>query len=453
MTFIRRVYAPMFSRRLYLEAAYLLLGLAFGLLWFILFVTLYAVGIGTVIVWVGVVVLVGTQALLRPVGVIERAQVKWLLRRDIPAPVPLRSGPVEASQRLDWATIRAWSHDLAHDGHSWRVLGWVLLRLVTGPVGFSLAVAYLSVSLALLAAPFLAIPSWDQGPGDYPWDQWFLLGPVAFLVVAPMLAWSVRWTADLHRHVALNWLGPCGDEIRRVALARASLAEEQVRIDQELHDSIGHMISMIVVQAGAGAHVFDRDPDFARRALSTIEARGRAALGELDRLIARIRGDAPETTVPLPGADDLPHLIEGARDAGIAVTARLDLGPVPAPLGRGVYRVVQEALTNAAKHAPGSPVDVTVVADDETIAIVVRNPASTRRGADANGGGSGLASIRDRVALMGGHTTAGPDPLGGFSVRAVLPLGVALSAGCDVDCRMTSRCRCLVCRLAGRVPA
>lgn len=452
MTFLRRVYAPLWSGRLYLESAYLLLGLVFGILWSVLFISLYAVGVGTVIVWIGVAILIGTQALLRPIGAFERAQIGWLLRRDVPAPLPLRRSPLADSRRPDWVTVRAWSHDLVHDAHSWRVLGWVMLRLVTGPVGFALAIAYLSASASLLVAPFLAIPSWGQAPGDYPWDQWFLLGPVAFLVVAPMLAWSVRWTADLHRHIALTWLGPCGVEVRQAALARASLAEEQVRIDQELHDSIGHMISMIVVQAGAGVHVFDSDPTFARRALSTIEERGRAALGELDRIIARIRGDAPESHVPLPDARDLATLISGARDAGIDIHARIDVGEVPVALGRGIYRVVQEAVTNAAKHAPGRRVDVAVVSDSEVVAISVQNPLGEDAREDADRG-NGLASIRDRVTILGGHATLGPTGGGDFAVRAILPQGAMLPDGASSDCRLTARCRCLVCSMTRKIRA
>src|SRR5690606_22589742 len=123
-------------------------------------------------------------------------------------------------------------------------------------------------------------------------------------------------------------------EAQAAALARAVRAEEQVRVDQELHDSIGHMLSMIVVQAGAGAHLFDRDPEFARHALTTIGDRGRAALGELDRIVAAIRADAagldggavPAGAVPsppLPDLADLPALLTGARDAGMVVRARL----------------------------------------------------------------------------------------------------------------------------------
>jgi len=445
MGFLRRVYAPLWSPQLYLDSVFLLFGLVFGLLWSILLITLYAVGIGTVVVWVGVVILIGTQALLRPIGAIERSQVHWLLRRDVPAPLPLRLTGSADTLRVDWSTIRRWTHDLVHDGHGWRVLGWVLFRLVSGPVGFSFAVVFYSVSLSLLVAPFLAIPTWSDTPGADEWKHWLLLGPVAFVIVAPMLAWTVRAIANLHRAAATAWLGPCGDEIRRVALARASLAEEQVRIDQELHDSIGHMISMIVVQAGAGAHVFDKDPAFARRALKTIEERGRSALGELDRLIARIRGDAHETHAPLPDARDLPALVTGVRDAGIDVRDRIEIGDVPVALGRGVYRVVQEAITNAAKHAPGTPVDLAVTADDEVVAISVENPL--KADAERSERGRGLDSIRDRVGLLGGHAYVGPTDDDRFAVHAVIPLGPMLPDRAVGECRLTRSCGCAVCAL------
>lgn len=452
MGVLRRVYAPVFALQTYLDSAYLVLGLAFGILWFTLIVTLYAVGLATAIVWVGIVVLVGTQALLRPIGAIERVQAKWLLRRVIAEPLPLRIVPVTDSPHPEWTTAGRWSHELVHDRHGWRILGWIVMRLVTGPVGFAVALAYVCATVALVAAPLLVFVDWGIPPGAYRWDRWFLLGPVAALLIAPTLAWAVKGLADLHRFVGSAWLGLCGDEIRDAALARASRAEEQIRIDQELHDSIGHMISMIVVQAGAGAHVFDRDPEFSRRALATIEERGRAALGELDRLIARIRGAESETTLPLPDARDIAHLIAGARDAGMPVRARIEVDAVPAAVGRGAFRVLQESLTNAAKHAPGRAVDVAVVDDGSVVAIAVANdvdPAASSRDA----GGRGLPSIRDRVSLLGGHVTSGIDERGRFAVRAVIPHEVELPAGGDVDCTLTGTCRCLVCRLAGKVAA
>ena len=107
MSILRRVYGPIVSKQLYLDSAYLFAGLVFGILWSTVLITFYAVGIGTAVVWIGVVILVGTQALLRPIGAIERAQVRWLLRRDVPAPVPLRFRHSEA-ERPDWASVRRW---------------------------------------------------------------------------------------------------------------------------------------------------------------------------------------------------------------------------------------------------------------------------------------------------------------------------------------------------------
>ncbi len=417
MDLVKRAFRPVFDRQTYLDASYLVVGFPSAIVWFVVMVTLYALGMGLAVVWVGVGILVGAQALLRPIGAIERAQVRKLLGSDVPAPPPLDRGPTAASRTFGWSSVRATSVALVHDRHSWRVLAWVVLRLAIAPVGLAVAIAAFATGITI--------------------------------VVAPIGAWAVKGLGDLHRFAAERWLGPCGDEERRAALARAARAEEQVRIDQELHDSIGHMVSMIVVQAGAGAHVFDTDPVFSRRALRTIEDRGRAALGELDRLIARIRGDETEAHAPLPGAADLPALVASARDAGVDVTADLTLDGIPSAIGRGAYRVVQEALTNAAKHAPGESVTIAIASDDDVVAIAVRNPVA--READLRDGGNGLASIRDRVALLGGHATVGLDGSGGFVVRAALPVGMMLAASDDVDCRLTSRCRCPVCRLTGRV--
>ena len=209
------------------------------------------------------------------------------------------------------------------------------------------------------------------------------------------------------------------------------LPEVLVRIDQELHDSIGHMITMNIVQAGAGAHVFDSDPAFARQALKNIEERGRAAMGELDRIIAAIRGDQPGERAPLPGLADLEALVETARGAGMTVDSRLEAPPAPSAVGRAVFGIVREGLTNVAKHAPGAPVRVTVCADGDAVAVEVANGAGTTHAvADppAHGTGTrhGLAGIRDRVGLLGGRSSAGPDG-DGFAVRALVPLEAQLA--------------------------
>jgi signal transduction histidine kinase len=232
----------------------------------------------------------------------------------------------------------------------------------------------------------------------------------------------------VHRVFGRWALGPGADELVQAATERAELAEHQIRIDQELHDSIGHMITMNIIQAGAGAHVFDSDPDFARQALKNIEERGRAATGELDRIISAIRGDQPETRTPLPGIDDIARLVEESRIAGMQVSYEADCPPAPAAVGRAAFTVVREALTNAARHAPGAQVSVRIVRDADALGLeVVNGKAAAGAHRPHGGGGRGLSGIRDRVTLLGGKSSAGPED-GGFAVRALLPLEATLSS-------------------------
>jgi len=256
-------------------------------------------------------------------------------------------------------------------------------------------------------------------------DWMYFLYPASVLLLVPA-AWLVRGVAAVHVPLAVWALGPCESVRVERATARAELAEERVRIDQELHDSIGHMITMTIIQAGAGAHVFDSDPAFARQALRNIEQRGRAAMGELDRIIAAIRGDEPEARAPLPGIDDLAGLIEGSREAGMTIDAVIDAPSVAGAVGRAAFAVVREALTNAAKHAPGTPVTVSVTTDADALAIRVANAASGPGLASA-GGRRGIAGMRDRIGLLGGVSRIGPATGGGFEVLALLPLGASLA--------------------------
>jgi len=161
-------------------------------------------------------------------------------------------------------------------------------------------------------------------------------------------------------------------------------------------------------------------------AVGQIEQRGRAAMGELDRIIAAIRGDEPEARAPLPGIDDLAGLIEGSREAGMTIDAVIDAPSVAGAVGRAAFAVVREALTNAAKHAPGTPVTVSVTTDADALAIRVANAASGPGLASA-GGRRGIAGMRDRIGLLGGVSRIGPATGGGFEVLALLPLGASLA--------------------------
>ena len=199
---------------------------------------------------------------------------------------------------------------------------------------------------------------------------------------------------------------------------RRATAEEQARIARELHDVIAHNVSVMVVQAAAADDVFETQPARAREALQAIERTGRAALTELRRLLDGVR-----TTefAPQPGLAGLDALVEGVRAAGLPVTLEVEgeLGDLPAGLDLSAYRIVQEALTNAIKHAGASAAEVRVrrTSDEVELEVVDDGVAPV-----SNGRGHGLIGMRERASLLGGEVEAGPQPGGGFRVKAKLPL-------------------------------
>lgn len=225
-------------------------------------------------------------------------------------------------------------------------------------------------------------------------------------------------------------------EAERQAAARV-LAEERLRIAQELHDVVAHSISVIAVQAGAGAHVLDERPDQARAALDAISATSRGTLTEMRRLLGVLRDSGgARSSAPAPGLVDLPRLVDDVRAAGVPamfhVEGAVDCAHVGIELS--AYRVVQEALTNVIKHA-GNPtrVDVTVRHLPGSLAVEVvddgrglaARAVNGGAGAPADGSGHGLIGMRERVELWGGELSVGPAPGGGYRVRALLPYGVS----------------------------
>ena len=224
-------------------------------------------------------------------------------------------------------------------------------------------------------------------------------------------------------------------ERAREQLAERAVADERARIARELHDVIAHAMSVITVQAGVGAHLLERDPSKAAGALMVIERTGREALEEMRRMLAILREpsggagstpNGPPSLDPQPGLSELPHLVEQNREGGLelAFTTVGRSRPLPAGLELAAYRVVQEALTNVLKHAPGSRAAVRVVFLPEALEVEVRN-GETSDPADADApraaAGQGLRGMAERVALYGGRLeTVGGDR--GFRVLASFPL-------------------------------
>jgi signal transduction histidine kinase len=262
------------------------------------------------------------------------------------------------------------------------------------------------------------------------------LAAVAVLAVPILLTTYPRPDALIANVVllALCWtLGAYLGELRaraaraereREAEARHAVAEEQARIARELHDVLAHNVSVMVVQAAAGADVFDTSPERARQALGAIEATGRQALTELRHLLNAKPVDA-EALAPQPGLARLEALAGQVRAAGLAVELRVEGEPFPLPSGADVsaYRIVQEALTNTLKHAHATKASVLVRYGRDAVELEVRDDGrATARSGDGSGG-RGVIGMRERAALYGGDLRAAREPGGGFAVRAHFPIG------------------------------
>jgi signal transduction histidine kinase len=219
-------------------------------------------------------------------------------------------------------------------------------------------------------------------------------------------------------------------ERERETEARAAAAEERARIAREMHDVVAHSLSVMVVQAGAAEAMLDADPERARRPLAAVQQTGRSALTELRRMLGVLREMADEGPglAPQPGLSALDELARQVREAGLPVNVRVEGEPRPLPPGidLSAYRIVQEGLTNALKHAGPATAEVVVRYGPRELELVVRDDGRGR-GPSANGGGHGLLGMRERVALYGGDLTAGPRPEGGFALAARLPLEVLSS--------------------------
>jgi signal transduction histidine kinase len=216
------------------------------------------------------------------------------------------------------------------------------------------------------------------------------------------------------------------------AQTRAAVEQEQSRIAREVHDIVAHDVSVIVAQARAARRVFDRQPETAATALSSIESVGRDALDGLRRLMGLLRTDpSDDGRTPQPRLDNLPQLVDQVRRAGLPVQLTIHgvPRPLPATLELNAYRVVQEALTNSLKHA--GPTRATVVVDyaDDHLVVEVRDGGHGRSGGalDEGTAGFGLVSMRQRVAMHGGDLDARAHEGTGFRVSARFPVtsGVA----------------------------
>ncbi|MCP2353739.1 signal transduction histidine kinase [Nonomuraea thailandensis] len=246
------------------------------------------------------------------------------------------------------------------------------------------------------------------------------LAPALGLLAAVAVGEAVYGRREAHRQ-------------RDTALARLleiqaeqAASAERARIARELHDVVAHSVSMIAVQAETTTYTTGELPPAARDGLQQIAVSARTALAELRQLLTVLRGNAvsPVGTAPQPTLAGLDQLLAQHRSAGGAVWLHVDDkgAPLATVVELSAYRIVQEALTNARRHAPGATVSVNIYPSGDDLVVRITDDGSGTTGLETRGTGHGLIGMRERAALLGGSLSAGPSPTGGFAVIARLPI-------------------------------
>jgi signal transduction histidine kinase len=292
-----------------------------------------------------------------------------------------------------------------------------------GPIFFGLIIAFVTVVMAghRLVAILVALAGWLA----FPW-----LPYLAGNDDRPSLAGTLGLLAWL---LVLLGFG----EIARVSRARAAetartreeearrrASDERLRIARELHDVLAHNISLINVQAGVALHLIDEHPEQARTALTAIRQASKDALGGLRSGLEVLRHSGEEAPLtPQPGLDELDGIVSQAAAAGLEVRVAIEGAPRPLPseVDLAAFRIVQEAVTNVARHAGPATAMVRVAYGDRDVTVQVDDDGRGASPSPAAGGGSGITGMRERTTALGGHIDVGPRPDGGFRVRAQLP--------------------------------
>ncbi|MFC9728907.1 histidine kinase [Streptomyces roseolus] len=371
-------------------------------------------------------------------GLSSPTLVDWLIAAALPIPLVAALALVPSARRAEGlqarlmlfpgkhARVRGTVHAegvatgiSATPSASWADRGrtalWLVFRMEAGLLAWLLTIWLLQCTLTLLDTsveePVIGSLTPPPGLGA------MALSPLPLLALLAVIVGGGR----LGTRVALRLLGPSVKERMTALEERTERLLERNRIARELHDSLGHALTLAVVQAGAARAA--KDPEFTDRALATIEETGRAALEDLERVLMLLRETGRRPAGASPGLDEAARLLDSARSSGAQVEAEIT-GPVeelPGPVSREAYRMLQEALTNALRHAGEVPVDVRVAAERSRLRLRVTNPLPEGRPPAVPGSGSGLRGIRERAALLGGEAKSGVKD-GEWRVSVVLPL-------------------------------
>ncbi|MER5620812.1 histidine kinase [Streptosporangium sp. NPDC002544] len=413
------VVRPLVSGATYRQGVHLLLGgvlLLPYVLVAVLFVRMFTVPdapYGLLLLVLALAVVIGVvPPFLRGTRALEIAAARALLGVALPDP----TGTAESGRE-------AWETRL-------RAALWFAVHLVAGGVVALLILIPLVMGVTFVVQWFGitggALDGLRIGPLDEHDTGWLSLLGVATLAG---VLYAVAGLGALAAVMAPVLLGPSPAERIAALEARAARLAERNRLARELHDSIGHALTVTMLQASATLHLLDTDLEFARGALQAIEETGRAATEDLDRVLGMLREDeradelglrraaqgADERAgarvggAPRHGLGDLDRLVAHSRGTGVEVDTEIEgsVDDLPALVSREGYRIIQESLTNVLRHAGPVPVALRVAVTGPTLTIEVSNPVAASR--PRREGGRGLEGIRERVTLLGGTMTAGPD--------------------------------------------
>jgi signal transduction histidine kinase len=405
---VRAIVAPVISRRTYRRLAFLLLGAAAGFgfvsLSIILFwmLPLVAAGPGELLGLLAPLPLAAGVGLLRSTLYIQRAINRTLLGAP-DVEMPLNSA-------ITWR-------------HRWRSAAFFVLHVIAG---------YLTGVYVIVAGAFAVVMTMNTvrnaGTGSSraadPTLDW--IGVPVVLLALLAIPYLAAGLGGVFTWLGARLLGITPNERLLELQGRVQHLAERNRLARELHDSVGHALSVVTIQAGAAQRTLEREPEVARAALTAIADSARRALGDLDHVLALLREEPlalrgePAAAQPTSTLDHLDQLVTdlGAAGLRIAVERSGELAAVPAVVSREAYRIIQEGLTNALRHAGPAPVSLCVRAGTDALEVELDNPlpafVTTAAGSRSRDSPHGLTGIRERVALLGGQVLAGPttDPAG-----------------------------------------
>ena len=375
--------------------------------WVVLACALVVLGLGTLDLFqhhrlgLGASVALSAARALPLLVCLYRPTAGWWLELAASALTALVAQPVSASEPWPWPVTSVFA-----------------LTVVLVMVGLR-APRRVLVELWLLlgltgAAAWLAVPDRRDWRG--------LSTTVVLSAVALLLADAIRGRDEARRRLVEQ------EHVSEAERARRLLLEERARIARELHDVVAHHMSVIAIQAEAAPHRVPDPPEALTASFSSIRANALEALTELRRVLGVLRAERDveegSEAAPQPSLDRLGELVAGVRGAGLAVETAVAGTPRPLPVGveLSAYRIVQEALSNAMRHASGSQVRVEIVYAPAALRLCVVNGPPRAAASTPPGPGHGLLGMRERAAMLGGDLTAGPTAEGGYAVAAMLPL-------------------------------